>query len=82
MARVRVGGAHEFPVRWDGRALHHSPVPTGDVVSVSDTPTGSLAAIVPGTFLGVGDRLAVLDLALMNLLDREYAADFGPLIAP
>ncbi|MGI8645446.1 MAG: hypothetical protein ACR2JD_03865 [Nocardioides sp.] len=82
MARLHIGEAHEFPVRWDGRALHHSPVPTGDVVAVSDTPTGSLAAIVPCSFLGVGDRLAVLDLALKNLLDREYAAGFGPLVAP
>lgn len=80
---VDVGGAHEFPVAWDGRTLRRSARDTGEVVAVADTPSGCFAKVVPGGFLRRGDRLAVVNLALIELLDREYAAGLGPLeIAP
>ena len=79
--RLHVGEAHEFPVAWDGRRLQPSPVRTDDVVAVADTPSGGFASIVPCSFMRHGDRLAVVDLALMELLDQEYDAGFGPLAA-
>ena len=76
---VDVGGAHEFPVTWDGWTLRRSAHETGDVVAVADTPSGCFAKVVPGGFQRQGDRLAVVDLALVELLDREYSAGLGPL---
>ena len=57
------------------------PVRTDDVVAVADTPSGGFASIVPCSFMRRGDRLAEVDLALMELLDQEYDAGFGPLVA-
>jgi hypothetical protein len=81
VAGLDVGGAREIPVSWDGRALHRSPTPTGEVVAMARTSTGGFAKVEPCAFLEAGDRLAPVNLALVDLLDRELGAGCGPLEA-
>lgn len=75
---VTVAGPDEYPVRYDGRTLHRSDAETGDVLVIGNATTGFFAKIHPCSSLRPGDRLAPLNAALVDFLDREYAAGLGP----
>jgi hypothetical protein len=82
-----VGDADDFSVtvalsadRLRGR-LERSAEPTGNRVVLSDTTTGFFAKLQPCTELRRGSRLAPLNVALMDFLDREYGVGFGALTA-
>jgi hypothetical protein len=83
-----VGEPDEFPVTVtldpDGRGgrLERTTELTGNRVAVSDTSSGFFAKLQPCTELRPGRRLAPLNVALMDFLDREYGTGFGPLTAP
>jgi hypothetical protein len=55
--------------------------PTWDRLVLADIPAGVFAKVDPCGSLGPGDRLAPLNVALMDLLDREHGTAFGPLTA-
>jgi len=82
-----VGEADDFPVTVtlaaDGLSgrLERSAEPTGNRVVLSDTTTGFFAKLQPCTELRRGSRLAPLNVALMDFLDREYGVGFGALTA-
>ena len=82
-----VGDADDFSVTVsladDGLSgrLERSAEPTGNRVVLSDTTTGFFAKLQPCTELRPGSRLAPLNVALMDFLDREYDAGFGALTA-
>ncbi|MBB6626365.1 hypothetical protein H5V45_03425 [Nocardioides sp. KIGAM211] len=76
-----VGGPDAYDVAWDGRAFARADAPTGNVLSVADTPSGMFAKVDPCSVLTRGGRLAEVNLALMAFLDREYAVGFGDLTA-
>ncbi len=78
---VRVPGPDEYPVRYDGTTLERSDTDTGNVLVVGNTPAGFFAKIHPCVALRPGDRLAPLNAALVDFLDREYAAGLGPVVA-
>jgi hypothetical protein len=61
--------------------LERSAEPTGNRVVLSDTTTGFFAKLQPCTELRRGSRLAPLNVALMDFLDREYGVGFGALTA-
>lgn len=54
---------------------------TGDRLVLSDTLSGFFAQLDPCTVMVPGARLAPVNVALMDFLDREYDAGFGPLTA-
>ena len=78
---VMVPGPDEYPVRWDGTTLERSATDTGDVLVVGNTPAGFFAKLTPCASLRPGDRLAPLNVALLDFLDREYDAGLGPVVA-
>ena len=66
----------------DGRLrMDRAAGPTGDRLVLADIPAGIFAKVDPCGSLGPGDRLAQLNVALMDLLDREHGARFGRLTA-
>lgn len=73
-----VAGPEEYPVRYDGATLRRSDEETGDVLVIGNTPSGFFAKIHPCASLRPGDRLAPLNAALVDLLDREHDAGLGP----
>jgi hypothetical protein len=83
-----VGEPDEFPVTVTldpdcrGGRLERTTELTGNRVAVSDTSSGFFAKLQPCTELRPGRRLAPLNVALMDFLDREYGTGFGPLTAP
>ena len=78
---VRVPEPDEYPVRYDGTTLERSETHTGDVLVIGNTPTGFFAKINPCASLRPGDRLAPLNAALIDFLDREYDAGLGPVVS-
>ncbi|HEX6150245.1 hypothetical protein [Nocardioides sp.] len=82
-----VGGADEVPVTFtadpEGRGgrLERTTELTGNRVVLSDTTTGFFAKLQPCSELRPGTRIAPLNVALMEFLDREYGAGFGSLTA-
>ena len=66
----------------DGRLrMDRAAGSTGDRLVLADIPAGVFAKVDPCGSLGPGDRLAPLNVALMDLLDREHGTAFGPLTA-
>ena len=53
----------------------------GNVLSVADTPTGIFAKVEPCVALCPGDRLAPLNAALLDILNREFAVGLPPVEA-
>jgi hypothetical protein len=78
---VSLGGTFSYPVAYDGRRLERTEVETGSTLAAADTPNGFFAKLDPCAALTQGQRLADLNLALAELLDREHGTDFGPLTA-
>ncbi len=64
-----------------GGRLERATEPTGNRVVLSDTTSGFFAKLQPCSELRPGTRLAPLNVALMDFLDREYGAGFGRLTA-
>ena len=77
----RIGGTHSFHLSWDGRAFARTETETGNELVAADTTTGFFAKVDPCVVLAAGDRLAPVNLALLELMDRELGAGFGPLEA-
>ena len=77
----RVGGDQSFHLSWDGRAFARSETETGNHFVAADTTTGFFAKVDPCVALAAGDRLAPVNLALLDFLDREFGVGFGPLEA-
>ena len=48
---------------------------------MADTPSGLFAKVQPCAALGPGVRLATVNLALYDLLEREFGVDLGDLSA-
>jgi hypothetical protein len=78
---VKVGPPHERLVRFDGERLVRVELDRGDVLALADTPTGFFAKIDRCSALTAGERLAPLNVALLDFLTREYDAGFPPVEA-
>ena len=83
---VRVGGPDEYDVAFvtgdDGRPrMERADGPTGDRLALADIPQGCFAKVDPCASLSPGDRVAPLNVALLEHLDREHDAGFGRLVA-
>jgi hypothetical protein len=68
---------------WDG-AKFEIAAPgqeSDDVLVMADTPSGLFAKVQPCSALGPGVRLATVNLALYDLLEREFGVDLGDLSA-
>jgi hypothetical protein len=68
---------------WDG-ATFEIALPgqeSDDVLVMADTPSGLIAKVQPCSALGPGVRLATVNLALYDLLEREFGVDLGDLSA-
>jgi len=78
---VSLGGAFSYPVSYDGRRMERSEVETGNTLSAGDTPNGFFAKVDPCRALRRGERLAGINLALAELMDRDHGAGFGRLEA-
>ncbi|MGZ8750855.1 MAG: hypothetical protein ACXWYP_08250 [Pseudonocardia sp.] len=77
----RVGGELSYPIAWDGEAFSRAGAETGNVLVVADTPTGFFAKVDPCVVLAPGQRLAAVNVALLDFVDREYGSTFGHLEA-
>jgi hypothetical protein len=78
---TKVGGDHSYPVAWDGTGFTRSAEETGNTLAIADTPTGFFAKVDPCVALAPGERLARVNVALLEFVDREYDAGFGALEA-
>lgn len=78
---VGIGGDRGYPVTYDGATLTRAEGDTGSELMAADTPVGFFAKIAPCALLGVGDRLAPLNVALLAHLDSAYSTGFGRLEA-
>jgi hypothetical protein len=78
---VSIGGAVTYPVSYEDGRMERSDVETGSTLSAGDTPNGFFAKVDPCTALRRGQRLAEINLALAELMDREHGAGFGKLEA-
>jgi hypothetical protein len=78
---VSLGDTVSYPVSYDGRRMQRSDVETGNTLSAADTPNGFFAKVDPCSALRPGRRLADINLALAELMDREHGAGFGALTA-
>ncbi|MEJ7793936.1 MAG: hypothetical protein WKF50_00145 [Nocardioides sp.] len=82
-----LGTPDDFPVGvtlnadGTGGRIDRVEADTGDRLVLSDTPVGFFAQLDPCTAMVPGARLAPVNVALMDFLDREYDAGFGPLTA-
>ncbi len=78
-----LGGEAAFALAWDGGRLEvagPATSTTDDVLAVADTPSGIFAKIDPCGALAPGARLAHLNAALYDLLDRRFGTRFGTLV--
>ena len=78
---VTLGGTFSYPVSYDGQLMERSEVETGNTLFAGDTPNGFFAKVDPCAALRRGERLAGINLALAELLDRDHGASFGKLEA-
>lgn len=78
---VGIGDNISYPVSYDGCRMERAPVETGNTLVASDTPNGFFAKVDPCAALRPGQRLADINLALTELLDREHGTGFGALEA-
>jgi hypothetical protein len=81
-ADLEIGGDAGFPVSWEDGRFVHADHDTGSTLVMADTPSGLFAKVDPCAALVPGVRLATLNVALYEFLDREYGSEFGPLTAP
>jgi hypothetical protein len=81
---VVVGDVTEA-LTWDGHSFEISSQDPGvdaeDVLVMADTPAGLFAKVQPCSALAPGVRLSTVNLALYDLLRREYGVDLGDLTA-
>ncbi len=79
---VVVGDVTEA-LTWDGTRFQIAPPgeETDDVLVMADTPSGLFAKVQPCSALAPGVRLSTVNLALYDLLRREYGVDLGDLTA-
>jgi hypothetical protein len=83
LAKDVVVGAVTEPLTWDGERyeLAAAGVESDDVLVMADTPSGLFAKVQPCSVLRPGVRLATVNLALYDLLRRDYGVDLGDLSA-
>jgi hypothetical protein len=79
---VAVGAVTEA-LTWDGARFDLAAPGTesDDVLVMADMPSGLFAKVQPCSALRPGVRLATVNLALYDLLQREYGIDLGDLTA-
>ena len=69
--------SRDIKVAWDGRSLTRAD--DGPLrITMGPMSPGTFAKIDSGSVLRKGDRLAPLNVALMQFLDAEFGSDFGP----
>lgn len=84
---LTLGDPDDFPVTvtvsadGTGGRIERAESDTGNRLVLSDSPVGLLAQLHPCTALVPGARLAPVNVALMDFLDREYDTGFGHLTA-
>lgn len=82
-----IGAPDDFPVTatlpadGTGGRVERADADTGSRLVLADTTVGFFAMLTPCTAMVPGARLAPLNVALMEFLDREYGAGFGALSA-
>ncbi len=82
-----LGRPDDFPVTvtldadGTGGRVDRAGSDTGDRLVLADTTVGFFAQLDPCTTMVPGARLAPVNVALMDFLDREYDAGFGTLTA-
>ena len=79
---VLVGDVTEA-LTWDGERFEIAPpgLETDNVLVMADTPSGLFAKVQPCAALVPGVRLATINLALYDLLGREFGVELGELSA-
>jgi hypothetical protein len=83
LANGAVVGDVTEALTWDGATFEIAPPgrESDNVLVMADTPSGLFAKVQPCAALGPGVRLATVNLALYDLLDREFGVDLGDLSA-
>jgi hypothetical protein len=83
LAKGAVVGDVTEALTWDGATFEIAPPgrESDNVLVMADTPSGLFAKVQPCAALGPGVRLATVNLALYDLLDREFGVDLGDLSA-
>ena len=83
LAKDAVIGDVTEALTWDGTRFEIAPpgVDSGNVLVMADTPSGLFAKVDPCSALVPGVRLATVNVALYDLLRREYGVDLGDLTA-
>ncbi len=83
LAKGVVVGDITEALTWDGSRFEVAEpgVVTENVLVMADTPSGLFAKVDPCAALAPGVRLATVNVALYDLLRREYGVDLGDLTA-
>ena len=83
LAKDAVVGDVTEALTWDGATFEIAPPgqESDNVLVMADTPSGLFAKVQPCAALGPGVRLATVNLALYDLLEREFGVDLGDLSA-
>ncbi len=83
LAKDAVVGDVTEALTWDGARFEIAPPgqESDNVLVMADTPSGLFAKVQPCSALGPGVRLATVNLALYDLLEREFGVDLGDLSA-
>jgi hypothetical protein len=83
LAKDVVVGDITEALMWDGTRFDIAPrgLETENVLVMADTPSGLFARVEPCAALRPGVRLATVNLALYDLLRREFDIDMGRLSA-
>ncbi|MEJ7834176.1 MAG: hypothetical protein WKF79_14760 [Nocardioides sp.] len=78
---VKIGGDVSFPVSFDGWRFERSEEATGNTLVAADTPSGFFVKIDPCVALVPGRRLAEVNVALLDFVDRQWGSVLGTLEA-
>ena len=83
LAKDAIAGDVTEALTWDGERFEIAPPgrESDDVLVMAGTPSGLFAKVQPCAALGPGVRLSKVNLALYDLLRREFDLDLGDLSA-
>lgn len=80
---THLGRDESYPVAWDGAAFSRAGHETGNTLVAADTASGLFAKVEPCVALVPGQRLAPVNAALLDFVDRTYGTGLGPVgVAP
>jgi len=74
-----LGGDTTRLLAWDGSRFKLATEESGNTLAVADTPSGLFAKVDPCAALTPGGRMAPVNAALYDVLDRHFGTRFGTL---